>query len=85
MKAFNLVNSAEAYAAALEVIPARYSYQRDLLAGRQAISGSTLRGKARSYKPHYRNSAKSLLKKLEKAGIAARVERIGRRDILVIG
>lgn len=48
---------------------ARGRYQRNLLSGNEAWSGSTLKGKALRYKIHYIHSQIHLLKRLEKQGI----------------
>lgn len=65
---------------------ARGSYQRDLLKGNENLSGSTLRGKAKSYGGHYARSRNSLLARLDAAGITWSEKRgkNGRR-ILVLG
>lgn len=47
---------------------ARGSYQRDLLLGHQAWSGSDLTGKARRYSTHYYQSRQSVAKRLIEAG-----------------
>jgi hypothetical protein len=46
---------------------ARGSYQENLLRGREAWSGSTLRGTARSYGAHYWRSRKHLLERISRA------------------
>lgn len=65
---------------------ARGSYQTDLLHGCEALSGSTLRGKARRYGGKYARSRDSLLSRMTAAGIAWKEERgaHGKR-VLVIG
>lgn len=64
----------------------RGAYQENLLIGIEALSGSTLRGKARRYSAQYKRSAQSLLRRMTEAGIPWREERgpHGKR-ILVIG
>ena len=64
---------------------ARGSYQRDLLLGSEAWSGSTLQGKAKNWGRSYNASRWELLKRLTEAGIPHRYETIERRKILVVG
>lgn len=65
---------------------ARGCYQRNLLAGVEAYSGSTLRGKAKKYGMHYRWSRDNLLERLSKAGINWHIKTAQRgRLVLVIG
>ena len=47
-------------------------YQRAILGGREVISGSTLRGKAKRYGAHYASSVRGLLARLTKAGMTGR-------------
>lgn len=65
---------------------ARGCYQRNILRGVEALSGATLRGKAKSYAARYRESASNLLDRLTSAGIAWTETRgaHGKR-VLVIG
>ena len=49
---------------------ARGCYQRNLLRGIESLSGSTLRGKALSYKARYMQSKASLLSRLTACGVA---------------
>ena len=53
------------------------NYQRELVFGLQAWSGSTLRGKAASYGSHYTESRQGLLRRLAAAGLRVRFERVG--------
>jgi len=65
---------------------ARGCYQTALLEGYEALSGSTLKGKAASYGSHYAQSRKALLGRMTAAGIAWSERRGPRgRRILVIG
>jgi|DEB19_MinimDraft_3_1074340.scaffolds.fasta_scaffold406592_1 hypothetical protein len=48
---------------------ARGSYQLAILSGSEAISGGTLRGRAKSYGGRYAASAKNFLARCERAGI----------------
>lgn len=74
----------EAYEAAMDL--ARGDYQRALIAGDEALSGSTLRGKAKRYSARYQQSARSLLKRLTDHGIPWSEKRGPRgRRTLVIG
>lgn len=65
---------------------ARGSYQRDLLRGNENLSGSTLRGKAKSYGGHYARSRNNLLARLD-AAIIPWSEKKGKNGqrILVLG
>jgi hypothetical protein len=78
------VSTPAALAAALPL--ARGSYQEAILRGSESLSGSTLRGRAKSYSGRYRASAQSLVARLAAAGISVREERQdhGRR-VLVLG
>lgn len=65
---------------------ARGCYQRGLLQGQENLSGSTLKGKAKSYAGRYAKSRDTLLSRLDQAGIAYS-EKTGKnnRRILVLG
>lgn len=78
------INDEQAHARALEL--ARGCYQRGLLEGYESLSGSTLRGAARSYGARYAESRAALLSRMTAAGIPWH-ERRGARNkrILVIG
>jgi hypothetical protein len=56
-----------AYELAVEC--ARGCYQRNLLSGRESLSGSTLRGTAASYGIHYAVSRSNLLARVRRAGV----------------
>lgn len=73
-----------AYDAALALC--KGSYQENFLRGLENLSGSTLRGKARSYGGRYKRSREALLARLSQAGIPWS-EELGRHGarILVIG
>lgn len=47
----------------------RGCYQRDILLGRQAFSGATLRGRAKTYSGRYRTSALSIIARCQAAGL----------------
>lgn len=81
---FAVVASPMFLAAALTC--ARGVYQRNLLYGRETLSGSILRGKAKQYSDLYARSARNLMARINAAGIPCR-ERRGRygRRVLVIG
>lgn len=65
---------------------AQGTYQRDLLLGRESLSGSTLKGRARSYGGRYQASRDGLLRRMTEAGIPWSEEKGERgRRILVIG
>lgn len=65
---------------------ARGSYQRNLVLGRESLSGSTLRGQAKQYSGRYARSRDNLLVRLQSAGIPIS-ETVGdhNRRILIIG
>jgi hypothetical protein len=79
---WTIINSEHQHSTALAC--ARGCYQRNILNGFEAISGSTLKGKARSYGFHYAESRRNLLARLTNAGIFWNLTR-GRRHVLVIG
>jgi len=65
---------------------ARGSYQKDILFGRESMSGSTLRGRASKWSNKYRTSRFSLLNRLQKHGIKTElVKGENGQIILVIG
>lgn len=79
-----IVTDADAHECAIAL--ARGSYQRDLLDGHESLSGSTLRGTARSYSGRYAVSRAALLARIDAAGIPCTEVR-GRhgKRVLVIG
>lgn len=78
------VKDAAAHAAALRL--AGGCYQRAILWGTEALSGSTLTGKARRYNTKYLASADALLERMTAAGIPWAIETRERgRRVLVIG
>lgn len=82
---YSVVVDRAAFERALQL--ARGSYQRDLLHGRESLSGSTLRGLARRYGGRYKQSRDHLLSRMSGAEIPwceVTVRRGGRR-VLVIG
>lgn len=74
----------EAYRRALSLC--KGTYQENLILGIEALSGATLRGKAKRYWSQYRRSRENLLARMTRAGIPWHEERgkNGKR-ILVIG
>ena len=74
----------EAFEQALALCRGRY--QENLIRGLEALSGATLRGRAKAYGAHYKRSRENLLARMTAAGIPWREERgpHGKR-ILVIG
>lgn len=65
---------------------ARGSYQRAILLGHEAISGGTLKGKARRYSGVYTRSSATLLRRLDAAGIPHGERRVAHgRRVVVIG
>lgn len=52
----------------------RGSYQRNILLGREALSGATLKGKAKQYGGRYKASAASIIAKCQRAGLPVREE-----------
>lgn len=78
------VRDEAAHVAALRL--ARGAYQRAILWGGEAVSGSTLRGKARTYGARYQRSTDALLERMTAAGIPWAIEtREHGRRVLVIG
>jgi hypothetical protein len=63
------------------------SYQRDLVDGLEAVSGSTLRGNAKKYASRYRASREALFARFDAAGLPYSIETfgLGRRKVLVYG
>jgi hypothetical protein len=55
---------------------ARGCYQRNVILGFEALSGSTLRGKAARYSGRYAASRANLLKRVQAAGVGVS-ERVG--------
>jgi hypothetical protein len=70
---WTIVNDETAKQAALKL--ARGDYQANLISGRENLSGSTLRGKARRYAGRYAASRRNLLDRLRAAGIAVAEQR----------
>ena len=66
---------------------ARGSYQRAIVRGQEACSGSTLRGRAKEYRGRYRASLDNFVKRLEKAGVEVGEVYVGaqRKRVLVLG
>jgi hypothetical protein len=65
----------------------RGDYQRNIVLGHEAMSGSTLRGLAKKYGYHYQTSREALLTRMRKAGVPFTIETRGRmhKRVLVIG
>ncbi len=65
---------------------ARGCYQRNILLGHEAVSGSTLRGRARNYSGRYKQSACAILGRCKAAGLPIG-EMIGEHNkrLVVIG
>jgi hypothetical protein len=60
-------------------------YQEAILGGWEALSGSTLKGKAASYSRHYKASSRNYLDRLSRAGLAVSEQRRERgRRVLVV-
>lgn len=64
---------------------AKGSYQKGLLLGYEAWSGSTLKGKAKEWAGSYGRSRDSLLSRLRRAGLELAFETVNRRKVLVVG
>lgn len=64
---------------------ARGSYQKGLLLGYEAWSGSTLKGKAKEWSGQYSRSRDSLFNRLRRAGLEVTFETINRKKVLVVG
>jgi hypothetical protein len=64
---------------------ARGAYQQAIIYGNEAVSGSTLRGKAREYSGRYKASVAKLLSRLARLdGVICYIERRSKKDVLVI-
>lgn len=61
------------------------SYQEDLIYGRQAWSGSTLKGKAKKYSGRYATTRRGLENRLRTAGAVFSFQTLGSRRVLCIG
>ncbi len=78
-----IINNKQTLDAALKL--AKGSYQRDILLGRQNLSGSDLRGAAKNYAGRYRQSSANLIARIKTAGLKV-YEQIGdhnRRDLII--
>lgn len=64
---------------------ARGCYQRNIIRGVEALSGSTLRGRAARYRGRYKGSAANLLARLRTAGfhVTERRESHGKRVLVI--
>jgi len=84
MSKFVEINDPAVHVAALTF--ARGRYQVNLLNGVESLSGSTLRGSARDWGAHYKESRTNLLERIQKAGLPVREEiRDHGRRVLVFG
>lgn len=63
----------------------RGSYQRDIILGRQNLSGSDLKGKAKKYGVHYARSKNSLLARLQAHQVEFAVCVVNRKNVLAFG
>jgi hypothetical protein len=64
---YSIIKSEEVLTKAMALT--RGCYQRNLLLGREALSGSTLRGAAKSYICRYRQSGLNLLARCQSNGL----------------
>ena len=80
---YSIINNKEVFDAAMKL--ARGSYQRDLLLGRERLSGAGLRGTAKSYIGKYRQSGQNLLARCQANGLAVKeiIGKHNRREILI--
>ena len=84
MGKWSRIEDQAAFDAALKLCGGKY--QEDLLCGHEAISGSTLKGRARNFGGKYRISRQAILGRMTAAGIAWRIEiQDHGRKVLVIG
>ena len=84
MNSYAIINDTAVLDKALDLC--RGSYQRDVLLGRESLSGSTLKGKAKSYGGKYKASAASILRKCQQAGLNVREESgLRGKRLVVIG
>ena len=81
---YSRIEDHDAYTAAQAL--AKGDYQRRILSGAEAMSGSTIKGTARRYSSGYRRSREGLLSRMTAAGIKWTIETGPRgRRVLVIG
>lgn len=81
--AYSIIKNQETLEKALKLC--KGVYQRNLLMGRERLSGASLQGRAKSYIGRYRQSGQNLLKRLQANGLNV-TEVIGkhnRREILI--
>lgn len=85
MNSYAIINDINVLEQALRLC--RGSYQRDILLGRESLSGSTLKGKAKSYGGRYKASAASILRKCQLAGLPVSEEagKHGKRLVVIGG
>ena len=60
-------------------------YQKSILEGYEAWSGSTLHGNAKKYSGQYHAGLANLMKRMRRAGVVFSIETIDRRRVLCIG
>lgn len=84
MSKYAIINDQTTLDAALKL--SRGCYQSAILLGREALSGATLRGKAKRYGDRYKASAKNIIRRCQANGLKVR-EEIGSHNkrIVVIG
>ena len=80
---FSTINNQETLNKALKLC--RGIYQKNLLLGKQRLSGADLSGNAKKYIGKYRQSSKNLLNRLQAAGLNIREIRghHNRREIII--
>jgi len=84
MSSYSVVNDQSVYTQCVAL--ARGCYQRAILSGSEAISGATLRGTAKSYSGRYKESARNLIARCNRAGLPVSVETMAHgKRVVVIG
>lgn len=80
---YSIIQDQEALNSALSLC--KGNYQRNIVLGHEALSGATLRGKAKKYGGRYAESRRNLMRRLMAAGIGR--EQVGSHNkrVLVIG
>jgi len=71
---YNEVNNKETLDKALKLCRKSSTYQQSILLGIHAISGATLKGKAKKYSDRYKKSANSIIQKCQSNGLDVKIE-----------
>lgn len=82
---YNEVNNQETLNKALKLCKKNSVYQQAILLGIHAISGATLKGKAKNYSDRYKKSANSIIQKCQENGldVKVKVKKFGKRVVVI--